>query len=435
MAITVETTASSEQVTWHLIFIGNDHKFNKAENIIEQGIINFEQDVEASKYSDYCKISMLKFLNDGQSKASQKKAIKDGENFKWDTEDLIDDFDYHDPDYYAIFFHYAIDNGLKKNEKVILIFLAHSFGYGFFYHDADSRIKKNCLSTFELSQTIKKSFGKIDILLGVTCYIQNIENNIAFIESVDHFIGSQSALYINAARYLSLIKNLTSTNNNNTGVIGLRIVQDTFTEYNKLLNAGLLDFDKYDLSIRLPNPDYKNVIQGQFCLSITWPFLYSPVYKELLSFYNSIKPPKSSAEESANWENRMVDAKVKCEDPSLWNGINILDAIQIFTYIREYCETSILSSLIDHISQTVFYNLFSKELELYQFKDGETDTWFLPHGVGIFMPKNVKTAEGVEFLTSTQIEIILQIFNAAEDSEIWRDILEKQKKRRQILDI
>ena len=138
---------------WNIIFIavdilGKDTK----KNSIEQGIKKFKSDVEKSKYDKNLKITLLDCRNEtpiGDAKV-YSNFKKKGKSFLIEKE-TIGGFDMHSEDSYFRFINkYRLRQDEKRKEKVIIIFLAHSFGAGFLYFKSNKAVEGDKISITKL---------------------------------------------------------------------------------------------------------------------------------------------------------------------------------------------------------------------------------------------------------------------------------------------
>ena len=402
--------------TWNLIFLSfniKDEYINKKENDgISIGIRKFEEDVYASPFCKDVNIFKFEFISDsnrveetslGKYSSYRNKKGEDGNNI---FEELLKDnfFDSHKPECFKEYFNSTISN--DTNQKYFIVFLAHSFGPGFF----EIRSSTDFLKMQDLAWAFENSFKKVDGFFALNCQMQSLESNFALRNSVEFLIGSQQPLYPDTISYSDFLDSLIRDTKKQEGDFLFKLSNQMLFQKFVFNNHNTFNANTYS----------SYLTSSPFCLTITKPatsklilaylnILFAYFYrdqidnqlnKKLKQFFR-----KDRVSEQA-YKNLSI-AILFCEDPSNSNLFNIIDANSFFNKLKEmfdYQNHHFLSRCVDlllkYMNNLIICHLASGN-SFQKVKHGKIVSYFYPMGIGLFIVKN-SSSHGRETLNIFQ---------------------------------
>lgn len=368
---------------WNIIFIavdilGKDTK----KNSIEQGIKKFKSDVEKSKYDKNLKITLLDCRNEtpiGDAKV-YSNFKKKGKSFLIEKE-TIGGFDMHSEDSYFRFINkYRLRQDEKRKEKVIIIFLAHSFGAGFLYFKSNIENQPhNYLSTVQIKNAIEKVFKKkkISCFCSISCSFQTIESNYIFKDTASFLIGSQQILVPEVMAFDTLLNDLISSHppkKNYDQNLYLNFIINTNQNFSNLYG-------------------YIGKVPDSFSIALTNPNKASVLFEKLNEFSKIIQFHNVDNKISYKLSDSMVLKNVKDSliDPSFSDGINIFDAHQFFIklrnhYFKDEAKIAIINTILKSLDSIIILKIVYSDSYQFNIKK-DIAMSYIPGGLGIFIPK------------------------------------------------
>lgn len=382
------------QTTWNIIFFGINLSTNTAledneTKTIVEGIESFKADVKKTNYSEFLKITLLEFLSpaDIGTATIYKNEMRAGKNLM-EPNRLYHNFNCYVSENgkkndYADFIKSCIGEEQKNSSnKYIIIFLAHSFGAGFFYNKSSG----GYLSVKQLSKAIEGNFAiekKANCFIALNCSLQSVQSNCIFSPAVDYFIGSQQPLHIKAVRFQHLFDDLVYSiqmhNGNITGypdeIIYTKFIYDCYANFKTAIKN---------------NADNGIEIFDNFCLSLTKPFIANAVDVKINKLAKLIK---EDPEKGNNTDLDYFNFSARfCEDPSYLDRVNIVDATQFFLKLQTFYQQDnkkwgTIEEILELMRKIVLVNLSSTDI-LYAETDEEGSArMYVPMGIGIIIPK------------------------------------------------
>ncbi len=354
---------------WNIIFLGiNIVGDNIDDNAtVNNGIIKFIDDVKGTLYSENLKITLLHFENPtpkGIAKIFQNNQGLDSNHSFYFKENR--DFDCQEEKYYSDFYESLINEN-QVNNKYLIIFLAHSFGAGFFYY------QKKYFTTINFSNALQTAFKnvKVDCLMALNCEIQSIESNIIFKNTVSLLIGSQRPLYVKSISYKELLNDLTRYSYWNDEILYSKFLYNCFSYYSSFFNRG----EEYLFSLTLSKPKNAAVLLGAL-----------NALAELFDLEN--KKNKLLNERDIDL---LGNVRAFCYDPSYSDKINIFDSHEFFNKVKElFYSNSEITDAIDFIVELLnkVVVLFLASADTFKFQvNSKPKKMFLGNGIGLFIPK------------------------------------------------
>ena len=392
--------------TWNIIFIAldvnndvNDYTDEDKDklNAIKVGWNSFINNYKSlnSSISEKINVTALQFFNN--SNIGVANVYKN--NF--DTiESTICCFNCYSAKSYSDFFKSCIiKNKDSTNQKYLFIFLAHSFGGGFTFHFVKDNIENSptFLSLPELQKGISDGFReqKLDAMLALNCTLQSIEVNYIFRNNVNILIGAQQPIRINAISYTQLFKDFVILNDYADEIIFCKFISDLFQN----------SFESIDL-----NNKESVAINSTFGLSITWPEKAKIIFDNLDRLTCELLKELKGNVIIDDLLLPIRNAEKLCEDPTSDDVTNIIDAIHFFINLRNnylFVNKITLANIVTDIIVSI------RTIHIYQsvspFLTGKVskfnNAFYIPFGIGIFMPK-VKSAT-----TETILELLKFIYS------------------------
>ncbi len=407
-----------ENCTWNIIFLAFNIEDKYIENpltdAINIGIKQFEDNVKECVFSEYVNFNMLKFtsdLNTPKGSFTKYRTVKSEDN-KNQIEAIgsVADFNCHSRLDFEKYFRSTVSDEL--NQKYFVVFLAHSFGSGFFPVVKDSKINEKeytYLKMEDLDKAFKNTYKKVDCFFALNCIMQSLETNYILRDSVEYLLGSQQPLYTETISYASLFEDL--------------VTQAEFEkdEYLHLLSTQMLFqkfiFDNHKAFILNKAKSLSTL--SPFCLTLTKPstsslvlyyinLLFKYIYRDDDDtwFHKKLKQIVRK-EGDKNEPNLALSVAIEfCEDPSFNDLTNILDANTLFNKLKEIMDGqkhSIISGTIEmllkYMNNLIIFHLSSGNSYI-KVEKKYFNTHFFPMGLGIYIVKN----------KSDQSKVTLKIF-------------------------
>lgn len=377
--------------TWNIIFLGINLSQSTENNdsetqVIKDGIEIFRTDVDDSGFSNNLNIHMLEFISDtpaGKATLYQSEN-KLGKN-KLQPIDKIDFNCQSQKSYHDYFERCKAKKSEDVENKYLIVFLAHSFGAGYFYTKTDNEY----FSTSKLNDAIQSGFNlndgkKIDYFFSLNCSLQSVQSNCILAKTIDYHIGSQQPMGVEMVSYKKLLYDLTYT------ITSGGISKNGFeseTIFSKFIFNCYANFRK---QIRVAAIKGEDVFDN-FSLSMTRPKDALILDKKIGELAKIIKAEKDIDKYGRNDFDFLNFAAAFCDDPSFLDRANIIDARQFYsklqTYYGEGEKLKLIKEIIFWLKQIVLINLVSPDLCQTEVDEYGSAKMYLPFGIGILIPK------------------------------------------------
>lgn len=172
----------------------------------------------------------------------------------------------YDPATFSLFFSKYVNPELSTipNRRHLLILNGHGAGLGFFAERADNRGIR-MITAEQLAASIKQSFGKIDILIAVSCYTQLLETGYAFKGAVDMIVAPQGSITYYGIHYAKLFEMLERDPSTHSKAIAENITGNFLMKYeeNYFEKNGLTKYaDEQNPNLVSLSANYLNEYDG-----------------------------------------------------------------------------------------------------------------------------------------------------------------------------
>jgi hypothetical protein len=413
--------------TWNIIFIAVDTHFESEDG--NENVISKEQNNEPvsseidkfkasinNKHFPNLSIAMLTYQNKGNNGIAREFFYNQQNNL----EEVLPEQQNFDCDNYQSYAKF-INKHFKKECKNLLIFLAHSFGAGFFpFKNADNSV--SYFSTFELQNAINygingvkesknsdltlgaENDNKLDCFMALNCCMQSVETNFILKKVAKFIIGSQQILYPENISYKCLLKDLNSMpDSNGAAAIAKNTTEAIFTKFIYDSHRNISEINKTKLI-----QDNQH-IEKPFSICLTKTkyiddfFMYYGIYASYV--YDNDKDQTTDANKNVT---KIHLAKKRCLEPTLSQNTSIIDAQQFFNELLNWYDGNegvgdLILKIKESISKLAVCYLTSgsatKEV-IYSIDMQRGSPIYLSYGVGMFLPKNNKNTSTVGVILS-----------------------------------
>jgi hypothetical protein len=379
-----ELISTNTETTWNVLFIGLGN-----DDTINFGKERFLNDLRSAHISTDIRTSYLDFPHDTQTGSATFTHFHGSKEHMKITHEK---FDSHktatSPDYknYADYFDF-VNTQIEpdKENKYILIVLAHSFGTGLAATDT-SYLKINNLVEL-IDKKIKKSF---ECVLALNCTFQTIENNFLFAKIAKYLIGSQQPLYVVSIGYRRLLEDLHLVPFFGTAQILSKFVFETAdTAKNDALAGNISAASSFNMTITKPAAAYLLMLELNY------------LSKLLTDNDNKDRADKCIPEILS----RMYDA-TKDYILNMYDAVGFMELM-----LLEFREPSkinkCLKRILNNINRLVMLNHSSSQNIQYQehIITGQKSL-FVPSGIGLTLP--ISNDPSVRTNVINHVEILKQ---------------------------
>jgi hypothetical protein len=360
--------------TWNIIFIGLDiHDKAKYSSLIEKTKMRFleqfkqvRQFPEGQNIFNYICLNYVKKGPRGKAELIYNTPGETDCNKRFTVEK---DW-YKTGSYSSVLKPIIAQNTMFSKQKLLVIFVAHSFGAGFAPYKRKDKTK--FMVTEKLKKIFLSSFGtkKIDCLMALNCSIQSVETNLILADSTEYIIGSQVELYPDTIDFKHLRWAIQYRKAFGDELMWSRFLYDCFVTYTS-------------------ETERRGDTERKFSISLSKPAKLTSV----ISVMNEsgrllMKEDKESEDVSylANIFNEM-------SDPNHSDQGYIYDCKQLFLMVKNSFRQNkriqkASQKVFDCIHQSVILSISSSNAHMVRLDERENGVpSFVPFGMGVFFPK------------------------------------------------